>query len=225
MIRIVLLLLLMFPFYASSAESVCYGTPGNGRLEGGVQLVHSGINFGPYSELGINLGRTYVHSSIKKVITEAYSSLALTQPDKFYVYGESGLITGGPIKPHRTHKNGLAVDFMVPVINSDKKSVPLPTNAFNKYGYEIEFDANARYKGYIIDFEAIAEHLYALHGAAKRNKVVLSRVIFDPAFIPKLYKTKRGNFIKNNIISMSGQAWVRHDEHYHIDFSLPCKNL
>ncbi len=225
MLRIALLFLLIFPLCAYSMESVCYGTPSNGRLIGGVRIERSGTNFGPYSELGIVLGRTYVHSNIKRVITDAYASLARSNPDKFYVYGESGLITGGPIKPHRTHKNGLAVDFMVPVVNADNKSVPLPTSAFNKYGYDIEFNANARYKNYSIDFEAIAEHLYALHGAAKANKVALSRVIFDPVFIPKLYGTKRGKFIRKNIRFMAGKAWIRHDEHYHVDFTLPCKKL
>lgn len=225
MIRIAILYLLSFPLSARSAESVCYGTPGNGRLEGGVRIDLAGSNFGPYSEVGIVLGRTYVHSSIKRVISDAYASLALSNPDKFYVYGESGLIAGGTIKPHRTHKNGLAVDFMVPVVNTNGKSARLPSSAFNKYGYDIEFNANARYKNYTIDFEAIAEHLYALHGAAKANKVVLSRVIFDPAFIPKLHDTKRGKFIKKNIGFMTGKAWIRHDEHYHVDFSLPCKKL
>jgi len=24
---------------------------------------------------------------------------------------------------------------------------------------------------------------------------------------------------------MKGEAWVRHDEHYHVDFAVPCKPL
>ncbi len=196
-----------------------------GRLEGGVRLPHSGINFAPYSEVGISLGRTYVHSSVKKTVAVAYLSLANMYPDKFYVYGESGYMTGGLIKPHRTHKNGLSVDFMVPVLNLNGKSVPLPAGPFNQYGYDIEFNSSAQYESYRIDFEALAEHLHALHAAASKNKIGISRVIFDPAFIPMLYNTKRGKFIKRNIVFMKGKAWVRHDEHYHVDFSMPCKKF
>jgi penicillin-insensitive murein endopeptidase len=223
--RIALCCLAFFSLNAHAAESVCYGTPSNGRLEGGVLLPRAGTNFGPYSQAGILLGRTYVHSRVKQTIVDAYAALAQSQPDKFYLYGESGFSTGGQIKPHRTHKNGLAVDFMVPVIDSEKKSVPLPTSANNKYGYSIEFNDKASYRGYTIDFEAIAEHLYALHVAANKNKMGLSRVIFDPVFIPSLYKTRRGKFIRRNIHFMSGKAWIRHDEHYHVDFSLPCRKL
>jgi penicillin-insensitive murein endopeptidase len=75
-----------------------------------------------------------------------------------------------------------------------------------------------------IDFEAIAEHLHALHSAAKTHGIGLQRVIFEPAFIPRLYETKRGAFLRANIDFMKGQAWVRHDEHYHVDFSVRCRS-
>jgi penicillin-insensitive murein DD-endopeptidase len=29
--------------------------------------------------------------------------------------------------------------------------------------------------------------------------------------------------LKANIKFMQGKAWIRHDEHYHVDFSFPCK--
>ncbi|MDR2207630.1 MAG: penicillin-insensitive murein endopeptidase [Azoarcus sp.] len=208
---------------AMGAESVCYGTPSNGRLEAGVQLPGSGVNFEPYSSLGVAAGRTYVHSAVADVVLIAYSSLARSMPEVKYVYGESGWKEGGRIRPHRTHQNGLAVDFMVPVRDAQGKSVALPSGAWNKFGYDIEFDSEARFGGLTIDFDAIAEHLHALHSAAQAKGIGVERVIFDPGFLPELYKTKRGDFIKNNINFMKGQAWIRHDEHYHVDFSVPCK--
>jgi len=223
MIRLAPLLLLALPIVASAAESVCFGTPSKGRLEGGVQIVKSGSNFSPYSSLGVSFGRTYVHSKVARVVSEAYTAVGQSLPNTVFVYGESGWASGGRIKPHRTHQNGLAVDFMVPVRNSEGRSVPLPTGVTNKFGYSIEFDGAAAYNDLTIDFEAIAEHLYAVHTAAQKNGVGLARVIFEPAFIPKLYNTKRGAFVKQSVKFMQGQAWVRHDEHYHIDFSLPCK--
>jgi penicillin-insensitive murein DD-endopeptidase len=37
---------------AFAAESTCFGTTSNGRLEGGVKLPLSGPNFSTYSQLG-----------------------------------------------------------------------------------------------------------------------------------------------------------------------------
>ena len=210
---------------AGAAESVCYGTASNGRLEDGVRIPRSGPNFAAYSALGVTLGRTYVHSKVAAVIAAAYASLAASHPEKTFVYGESGWAKGGRIRPHRTHQNGLAVDFMVPVLDAAGRSVPLPTGSFNKFGYGIEFDASARHEGLAIDFEAVAEHLHALHEAAEQNGIGISRVIFERGFIPKLYATKRGSFVKQAIPFMQGEPWIRHDEHYHVDFAVPCRRM
>ncbi len=225
MLRIVVFGLAITAMCASATESVCYGTPSKGRVEGAIQITLKGKNFYPYSSLGVGLGRTFVHSKVARVINDAYANLARINPRKKYMYGESGWEKGGQIKPHRTHQNGLAVDFMVPVLDMRDKSVLLPTNMLNKFGYDIEFDQNAQYKNLRIDFEAIADHLYALHLAANKSGVGISRVIFEPTFIPKLYASKRGDWIKKHIQFMQGHAWVRHDEHYHVDFSLPCRSL
>ncbi len=202
---------------------MCYGTSGNGRLEGGVQIPTSGPNFGPYSSLGVRLGRTYVHSKVAVAVAAAYKTLEASAPTKTYVYGESGWREGGRIRPHRTHQNGLAVDFMVPVMDKSGKSVPLPTGITNKFGYAIEFDAQARYQDLSIDFEAITEHLYALFQATRENGIGISRVIFEKAYIPRLYTTRRGAFVKDSIPFMQEEPWIRHDEHYHVDFAIPCK--
>jgi len=114
---------------------------------------------------------------------------------------------------------------MVPVLDATGNPVLLPTNAFNKFGYGIEFDSNGRYEKLTIDFEAIADHLHALHEAAGANGTGISRVIFDKAYVPRLYATKRGAFIKKRIPFMKGEPWIRHDEHYHVDFAVRCKPL
>lgn len=208
---------------SKAADSVCYGTASNGRLEGGVQIPESGPNFSAYSSMGVMLGRTYVHSKVAATINAAYRALAKTESDKLYVYGESGWRQGGRIKPHRTHQNGLAMDFMVPVLDAKGRSVPLPTSITNKFGYAIEFNEKAQYKDLTIDFEAIAEHLYALDQAARENGIGISRVIFEKPYIPRLYETKRGSYIKTRIPFMQGEPWIRHDEHYHVDFAVPCR--
>lgn len=208
-----------------AADSVCFGTPANGRLEDAARIPRSGANFRPYSDLGVQLGRTHAHSRVVRVITQAYATLEKSMPDRVFVYGESGWAQGGRFRPHRTHQNGLAIDFMVPVLDETGRSVPLPTRLDNKFGYGIEFDREGRHGRHRVDYEAIAEHLHALHVAARREGIAVNRVIFDPQLIPALYRTRRGDFIRKQVRFMPGQAWVRHDEHYHVDFGIPCRPL
>lgn len=143
-------------------------------------------------------------------------------PDKLFVYGETGWPAGGRFQPHRTHQNGLSVDFMVPVIDKTGKSIRLPTSPFNQFGYGIEFDRMGQASELQIDFEAMAEHLYALNLAASQRGSGISLVIFDPVLMPKLFQTARGAYLKRTLPFIKGPAWVRHDEHYHIDFAVPC---
>lgn len=210
---------------AFGAESVCHGTPAKGRIEHAVQLPTSGKNFRAYSTVGVRLGRTYAHAHVADSITNGYAALARQTPAKIFVYGETGFAKGGPFKPHKTHQNGLSVDFMVPVIDTEGRSVPLPGNAVNRYGYDIEFDANARYRNLRIDFEAMGEHLYALDQAGRRSGARIGRVIFEPAFLPKLFATQRGAFLRDRITFTRGKVWWRHDEHYHVDFVAQCRPL
>jgi len=215
--------ILAFP--AGATVSTCYGTVANGRLENGIKLPVDGKNFSAYSSAGAALGRTYVHSKVSEIVLAAYSAMQQSAPGKVFVYGETGWAEGGLIRPHRTHKNGLSVDFMVPVIDPSGKSVPLPTSFGNKYGYSIDFGADAKYETYTIDFEALAEHLYQLDLAAKAKGTGIALVIFDPPYLPKLFATQRGEYLKSNLKFMAGKAWVRHDEHYHVDFSVPCQPM
>jgi penicillin-insensitive murein DD-endopeptidase len=207
------------------AQSQCYGTTSNGRIENSVALPKSGANFQTYSAAGVTLGRTYVHTRVQKILLDAYRALETTAPNRMFVYGETGWQSGGRFRPHRTHQNGLSVDFFVPVIDAAGKSVPLPTPVSKKFGYDIEFDTNGKYDQYTIDFEAMAEHLVQLHIAAKREGAPISLLIFDPPLMPKLLATKRGEYLKQHMPFMKGKAWVRHDEHYHVDFAIPCKPM
>lgn len=210
--------------HVAAAESQCYGTVSRGSIENSVKLPDSGPNFTAYSTLAASFGRTYVHSKVAEIVASAYATLAKEHPTTAYVYGETGLSSGGRFRPHRTHQNGTSVDFFVPVKNAEGKSVPLPTGVMMRFGYDIEFDAHAKYKAYGIDFEAMAEHLYQLHQAAKAKGADMALVIFDTSYLPKLFATHRGPYLQKNLPFMKGKPWVRHDEHYHIDFAIPCKS-
>lgn len=208
-----------------AGESICYGTTSNGKLEGGVQLPSEGKNYVSYSKTAEIVGRTYVHSKVKKIILSSYKWLETETPGKVYKYAETGFKEGGQFKPHKTHNNGLSVDFMVPVVDKEGKSVHLPTHYFNKLGYSIEFDEAGIYDEYKIDYEALAGHIVSLHKAAAEQGEKLWRVIFDPELQPYLLSTKYGAYLKKNVKFSKKRSWVRHDEHYHVDFDIPCKNI
>ncbi len=106
------------------------------------------------------VGRTYVHSTVKEIVVAAYQDLAKKFPDTRFMYGETGWEEDGKFAPYKTHHNSISVDFMVPVIDDNGKSVPLPASVFNKFGYSIEFDKNGKYEELTIDFESLAVHIY-----------------------------------------------------------------
>lgn len=217
--------LVLFSSLVVAKESICYGTSKHGRLVNGVKLPDAGSNFISYGNFPEIAGRTYVHSTVKKVVVEAYSDLLLSMPGKVFKYAETGFKTGGKFKPHKTHQNGLSIDFMVPVIDGDGKSVHFPTNMFNKYGYNVEFNSAGEFDKYRIDFAALGAHIVALHKAALKNDIEIWRVLFAPDLQPALYATEYGEYLKNNIFIPGKQSWVRHDEHYHVDFKVSCKPM
>lgn len=222
-VKLLLLVTLTIPQIVIAEKSVCYGSTSNGRLENGVQLPPKGSNFVEYSAVARMAGRTYVHSEVKKIIVNAYKELEKIAPAKRYKYAETGTVNGGQFKPHKTHRNGLSVDFMTPVQNEKGESVHLPTNVLNRFGYDIEFDGYDSYEGLKIDYDAMAAHIVSLHKQAKIAGYDLWRVIFDPALQVALFKTRYAEYLKRNITFSKKTSWVRHDEHYHIDFSVPCK--
>lgn len=217
--------LTMFSSPLLAQQSTCYGTTAHGRLENGIKLPAEGPNFVAYSKLAGLLGRTYMHSTARDIVLDAYRSLKKTHPHKFFKYAETGFEEGGRFKPHKTHQNGLSIDFMVPVLDKHGRSVVLPTNPLNKYGYNIEFDTKGNFENYRIDYEAMAAHIIALHKAAKKNHAKIWRVIFDPKLQPQLFKTSQGQYLKQHITFSKKRSWVRHDEHYHVDFVVPCMKM
>ena len=221
--KLLIFLFWLISFGALPDDSTCFGTTSNGRLENGVKLPSGGKNFTSYSSIAELAGRTYVHSIVRDIIVKAYAALEVKQPDKVYKFAETGFKNGGEFKPHKTHRNGLSVDFMTPVINANGQSVHLPSNPFNKFGYNIEFDASGSYKDVRIDYEAMAAHVYHLHKAARQQGYDLWRVLFDPQLQPGLFKTRYAEYLKNNVKFSKKRSWVRHDEHYHVDFAVPCK--
>ena len=114
-----LVILVLFHVVGFAESRTCYGTTSNGSLSNGVKLPQSGSNFIGYSRAARIAGRTYVHSEVREIIIESYKSLEISEPEKVYKYAETGLKAGGKFKPHKTHQNGLSVDFMTPVMDKE----------------------------------------------------------------------------------------------------------
>jgi penicillin-insensitive murein endopeptidase len=180
------------------------------------------VSYGSVPELA---GRTYVHRKVRDVIVSAYETLGKENAGKVFKYAESGSKLGGQFPPHKTHQNGLSVDFMVPVLDEKGNSVHLPTNPFNEYGYGIEFDEHGRFENYQIDYEALGAHIVALHRSAKSHGTGIWRVLFVPRLQPYLYKTKYGDYIRSNVTIPTKRSWRPHDEHIHVDFAIECRPL
>ena len=182
--KFIILVISMLSALVQAKESTCYGTTSKGRLENGIALPPSGSNYVGYSTIAWLAGRTYVHTEVADIIINVYKSLEIEQPNKVFKYAETGFEEGGQFKPHKTHRNGLSVDFMTPVTDESGQSVHLPTHPLNKFGYDIEFDCKGQYEEYTIDYIALAAHIVALHKEAVTQGVDLWRVIFDPKLQP-----------------------------------------
>lgn len=209
---------------AGAGDSICYGTTSHGKLKDGVRLPLIGENFQSYSDIASLAGRTFVHSKVHDVLVQAYKALEASAPGKIFVYGETGWPSGGQFKPHKTHQNGLSVDFITPVLK-DGRSVPLPTSMGNRFGYDIEFNSKGHYDEYRIDYDALAAHLVELHKATRAQGIGIWRVIFDPKLQPYLFDTPHGEYLQRHLAFSTKPSWVRHDEHYHVDFIVDCKPM
>jgi penicillin-insensitive murein DD-endopeptidase len=202
------------------AESVSVGTPAKGSLKDGVSFAAQGSGFATYSSLGTVLGRQYVHSRVHNALVEAFASLHTAAPDRTFVLGETGLKAGGRFSPHKTHQNGLSVDIFMPVRDGEARRVLMPTAPWNKFGYSLEFDASGRGEGLVIDFESVAELLIEIDRQAQGHGLAVERIIVAPEYVERVLSAKANGIRQLSQRFMRTPAWVRHDEHLHIDFRL-----
>lgn len=200
------------------AESVSVGTPTKGSLKDGVSFASQGAGFVTYSRLGNLIGRQYVHSRVHDALVAAFASLHTATPDRTLVLGETGLKAGGRFAPHRTHQNGLSVDIFMPVRDAESRHVLMPTAPWNKFGYSLEFDRDGRGEGLTIDFDSLAELLVEVYRQAGLHGLAVDRIIVAPEYVDRVLSAKAAGIRKLEQVFMRGPAWVRHDEHLHIDF-------
>ncbi|MEN0047691.1 MAG: hypothetical protein AAF806_11585, partial [Bacteroidota bacterium] len=109
--------------YENEGNSKAIGSPGNGQLENPHLMPYSGENFRYFSPLSYYiLDDAYLHSKVRSTLLSAYEECKKTcEGTKFRVM-ECANKAGGKMLLHRTHQNGLSVDFMVPKKRGEQQS-------------------------------------------------------------------------------------------------------
>lgn len=211
-------------FYKNSGTSKSIGKVNNGSIENAWLIPRKGENFKYSGWFGYYvLGRAYTHSDIYTAILDSYGELEKLTPGIKYMYMEAAGKNGGRLWPHKTHQNGMSVDFMTPLEKNGKQK--LLYDRIGMFRYLMNFDksgkANINSK-VSIDFELVALHILTLEKHARKNNLRIKKVILSTHLRDDLFKTKYGQQLKNSGIYFTRNLTPKlnklHDDHYHIDF-------
>jgi penicillin-insensitive murein endopeptidase len=199
------------------------GSHGDGQLQNGNLMPFRGDNFTYFDEVSYKSGRAFMNDKAKKAVIHAYGQLAKTIPDRHFYLMECSNEHGGEMFPHKTHQNGLSVDFMMPLLKDGKAFTGLDTIGADHYW--LSFDNEGRFdndKSITVDFNTIARHILILNKSAAKFGVKVKKVIIKIEFKDELFATEYGKQLKSSGIyvvqKLSPLINALHDEHYHIDF-------
>ena len=127
--------------------------------------------------------------------------------------------------PHKTHQNGLSVDFMTPLVKDGKSYYDLDTLGADHYF--LDFDDNGKYiddPSISIDFNLVAQHILLLDYVANKFNAKIEKVIIKIELKDDLFATEFGKILKKKDVyvvkKLSPIVNMLHDDHYHIDFKL-----
>lgn len=184
-----------------------------------------GNNFQYFDQWSYLLGRAFVHHKVKQSVIDAYNALESAEPSRMFYIMECSHADGGQFFPHRTHQNGLSVDFMMPKLKNNKPYYVL--DSLGTSHYFLNFNNEGQYikdTSIFIDFNTIAHHLLLLDKAARKNGMTIKKVIIKIEMKDELFNTYYGKQLKTSgiYIVKSLEPFVNnsHDEHYHVDFEL-----
>lgn len=199
------------------------GLPGGGSLENGKIIPYFGDNFQYFSESSYLRGRAFVHHNVKALVLESYKDLLVKFPNEKFRIMECSEKCGGKISGHRTHQNGLSIDFMSPLKRNNTSYYAL--DDIGAAHYQLVFNDNGELvddKTVVIDFEKLGQHILALHEKARKHHLKIKKIILKKELKDDLYKTVSGKKIKKEkiYITMNLPEKINdsHDDHYHIDF-------
>jgi len=213
-------------FKGRTSESTAHGTVSDGWLENGHIFPYRGNNWFYFDSLSYVKARAFSHSKVVATVLEAYSFLDTANAYP-HVYGlmECSFKKGGKLWPHRTHQNGLSIDFMSPL--RAKGELYFGHDHLGASHYFLDFDKDGVLKDHPhikIDFDCMAEHLLALDDACKNNGLRIKKVLLKIELKDDLFATEGGKELKRRGIyfaqSLTPTINALHDDHYHVDFEL-----
>ncbi len=201
------------------------GTVSKGTLENGKLMPFEGENFQYFDTLSYLGGRAFTHDKVKKTILDTYQVLAKQCQGRQFFVMECSHKHGGRLFPHRTHQNGLSVDFMMPLVKGGEDYYGLDT--IGQQHYWLEFDNEGKYskdKSIAIDFNLVARHILLLDKQARNHGLKITKVIIKISLKDELFATTYGRQLKDSGIyivkSLTPLINNLHDDHYHIDFGI-----
>jgi len=202
-----------------STPSKVIGTVAHGRIDHAHAIPPWGPGYVTYSFIGSALGRQYVDGRVRDTLLAAVSIRSNAEDGRRFVMGETGWPWGGRFRPHRSHQNGMAVYVFMPVETKTGETTTLSTWPWNKFGYGLEFDERGEMGDLRIQFESVAAFILEVDAQARQRGLRIGRVIITPEFVPLLLETPSGHRLGTLSDRITRKpVWVRHDEHFHIDF-------
>ncbi len=208
--------------------SEAIGTVSNGQLKHGKLFPFNGENYQYFDTNSYIHDRAYLHDKVLKSVLETYVYFETKAPGRQFTIMECSGKSGGQLYPHRTHQNGLSIDFMMPLVKNGE-----PFYEYDNTGqshYLLDFDNTGRLTQdttVSIDFELAAQHILALDSIGKSNNISILKVIINTDLKDELYSSTIGNKLKTSDIyvvqSLTPLINSLHDDHYHIDFQIMSK--
>ena len=215
----------MYEQYQHQTEkSTSSGTVSNGSLKNGRIFPFKGPNFIYFDSASYLDKHAFTHEKVHHAVLATYKTFETILPAFEFGLMECSNENGGKIWPHRTHQNGLSVDFMSPLLKNGVSSTDFNTTGLPHY--LMEFDENGIYKedsAYSIDFNLMARHILALNDEAVKHGLKIEKVILKIALKDNLFATEYGKRLKASGIyfatNLSDLIDSLHDDHYHVDFT------
>lgn len=209
----------------NNLPSQSIGAVSKGQLKNGKLIPYKGKNYTYFDTQSYLNGRAYLNGKVLQALLKAYEKFETLLPERMFCIMECSNQDGGKLFPHRTHQNGLSIDFMMPLIQDGKPYYGL--DSLGADHYFLEFDKAGKYiedPSISIDFNLVAQHILILNKVAKLLKVSITKVIINTDLKDELFATFYGK-----VLTISGIYVVQklsplinslHDDHYHIDFEV-----
>lgn len=203
---------------SKSSGKVSSGTLTNGKL-----LPFYGSNFSYFDKSSYLGGRAYLNDKVLTTVIESYKQLEKEIPHRHFIIMETANQKGGELYPHRTHQNGLSVDFMMPLTQNKQPYYKL--DSLGTRHYLLAFNNEGEYANDTtvkVNFNLIAHHILILNQEAKKVGLKIKKVIIKIEYKDELFATEYGKKLKASgvyvVKGLSKMINALHDEHYHIDF-------